>query len=46
MTSIISDFSDGEISLYEIISDLRLNNLDGILKSKLNAKDLIFMDKL
>jgi len=46
MSNLVDNFRNGKSQLIEIVSGLNLNNLDGVLNSKLNSKELIFMDKL
>nr|WKR37717.1 putative RNA-dependent RNA polymerase [Leptosphaeria biglobosa mitovirus 1] len=46
MTNLIEGFVNKTSQLLDIISHLRLNNLDGIMKSRLNNQDLLLLDKL
>jgi hypothetical protein len=46
LETLINSFIDNNLSLVELVSDFRLQNLDGMLAKRLDSQSLIFMDKL
>jgi hypothetical protein len=46
MVDLMESFVNKQSQLLDIISRLRLNNLDGVMKNRLNNQDLLLLDKL